>query len=497
VLQLNFNNPVDASDIVVVMVAYVNKANRKHISIINAPGTWTDGYAPGFKGKFGMAVFFGTGVTGLLSLQISVPQLDQITAYAQEWSNLSAIEDKRARSYKIKTSSTPNITIKTKNANDVIFNVFAFSDPGQASPPTGSFLFFGTAGNTRPYLTGGYLQTTVKGKYTNSFIFNHTGTPFLPTAVHWASIAFALETSPGPNQLFTATPLTDFAPGELYLSTFPGLLYNGANTLPPTDQHDIDGRAIATAMQPLDANGNPSLAGKIVMLGMGPSNFTEELCTGSDIVPNPLTGSGAFPACEPNTFIDQVGQLQSAGGLNPNLQVVDCAKGGQFIENWLDVTSTAWTTCLQTRLQPNVYNVTPQQVQALVFMDDDNANNYPNTLNNPTVFSSCPAPLSPPGYSNIAPNACAYEYSLGLLMRLLKIQFPNLKMVFLQARTYAGYATKEPRTYENGFSVKWLIQAQINQMATGAMDTVAGDLGYLSSTSTDNATAWVGWGPYT
>jgi hypothetical protein len=82
-------------------------------------------------------------------------------------------------------------------------------------------------------------------------------------------------------------------------------------------------------------------------------------------------------------------------------------------------------------------------------------------------------------------------------MRLLKVQFPNLKMVFLQARTYGGYATKEPRIYENGFAVKWLIQAQITQMATGVVDPIAGDLGYLSSTSTDNSAPWVAWGPYT
>jgi hypothetical protein len=45
--------------------------------------------------------------------------------------------------------------------------------------------------------------------------------------------------------------------------------------------------------------------------------------------------------------------------------------------------------------------------------------------------------------------------------------FPNLRLCYLSSRTYAGYASPdavspEPQAYENGFSVKWLIENQIN-----------------------------------
>src|SRR5205807_3926816 len=45
--------------------------------------------------------------------------------------------------------------------------------------------------------------------------------------------------------------------------------------------------------------------------------------------------------------------------------------------------------------------------------------------------------------------------------------------------------------YESGFSVKWLIQAQINQMRTGVVDPIAGDL------SEPNVSPWIGWAAYT
>ncbi|MFN2421966.1 MAG: hypothetical protein ABR527_11450 [Gemmatimonadota bacterium] len=34
----------------------------------------------------------------------------------------------------------------------------------------------------------------------------------------------------------------------------------------------------------------------------------------------------------------------------------------------------------------------------------------------------------------------------------------------------------EPWAYESGFALKWVIEAQIEQMRTGAVDPIAGDL---------------------
>jgi hypothetical protein len=67
--------------------------------------------------------------------------------------------------------------------------------------------------------------------------------------------------------------------------------------------------------------------------------------------------------------------------------------------------------------------------------------------------------------------------------------------MFISSRVYAGYASMplnpEPYAYEYGFSVKWAIQAQVDQMRSGKVDPIAGDLDYKKGTA-----PWIAWGPY-
>lgn len=72
-------------------------------------------------------------------------------------------------------------------------------------------------------------------------------------------------------------------------------------------------------------------------------------------------------------------------------------------------------------------------------------------------------------------------------MKLLKSKFPNLKIVYLSDRTYAGYATTklnpEPFAWYTGWAIKKLIEEQIN-----------GD-NELSFAGANSNAAWLSWGP--
>src|SRR5207248_2378431 len=82
------------------------------------------------------------------------------------------------------------------------------------------------------------------------------------------------------------------------------------------------------------------------------------------------------------------------------------------------------------------------------------------------------------------------EKELTKIVQILPGRYPNIKLVYLSPRTYAGYATSplnpEPYAYESGFSIKWLIEKQIK-----------GDpaLSYDASKGAAKA-PWLSWGPY-
>jgi hypothetical protein len=94
---------------------------------------------------------------------------------------------------------------------------------------------------------------------------------------------------------------------------------------------------------------------------------------------------------------------------------------------------------------------------------------------------------------DLAADAYLLTGQIGAIARALKVRYPHLQLVFLSNRTYGGYATTglnpEPFAYESGFGVKWVIGAQIAQMAAGTVDPRAGDLDYTGEAP------WLGWGP--
>jgi hypothetical protein len=255
-------------------------------------------------------------------------------------------------------------------------------------------------------------------------------------------------------------PLTELPPFTYY-GRSGGLYPGGSNAMP--SRHDSVGRARARAVIPRDSAGNPDAAGKYVIMSMGMSNTTMEWCSA-----NPY-------ACSSWGFN---GQAAADPAVNKvELAIANGAMGGQTATFWDDPADANYARVRDSVLGPR--GLGEAQVQVL------------------WLKVAHPNPASGPGNGGMpaaGSDADSLVMHMGAIARAAKIRYPNLQMVFASSRIYAGYATialnPEPYAYESGFAVKWLIEAQITQMAGGAIDPRAGDLNY------DGPAPWIAWGPY-
>jgi hypothetical protein len=253
-------------------------------------------------------------------------------------------------------------------------------------------------------------------------------------------------------------PLTDLS-GSTYLGFTGGLYLDGENDPPP--DHAAAGLSHAARVQPLDTSGLPHGSGKIALLSVGMSNTTQEFCSQSGNTP-----------CDAWSF---VGQANADPAVNrASLVFVNGARGGQAAATWDSPADPNYDRVRDIDL--GRAGLTEAQVQVAWVK-----------VANPQPRRSLPA-------------ADADTYMLvqqmGNIVRALKSRYPNLRLVFLSSRIYAGYASSalnpEPYAYESGFAVKWLIDAQIRQMRNGGrvVDALAGDLSY------DSVAPWIGWSAY-
>ena len=261
----------------------------------------------------------------------------------------------------------------------------------------------------------------------------------------------------GPPTDTVKVPLTDLLSKTYYSN--PGGLYPGGVNQPPAD-HDSAARLRRNAIKPLDVNGDESPFGKYVLISIGMSNATQEWCSQS---------SG--PPCALWTFM---GKAAADPSVNHNtLVIVNGAGDGQDSPAWTSPSSPNYDRIKLTRLAP--LGLSENQVQvAWVKLED------------PKPSVSLPADSA---------DAQVYLTNLGLVLRAMRIHYPNLRIVFLSSRTYGGYATidlnPEPYAYESGFSVKWAIESQINEMRGLPINAHAGTLNY-----TKKAAPLILWGPY-
>jgi hypothetical protein len=247
-----------------------------------------------------------------------------------------------------------------------------------------------------------------------------------------------------------AIPLIDMQ-GYSYRG-FPGLLYPGSNTIPS---------AHVARQPPIDTSS------QFVLLSIGMSNAKMEFCDQFATRDSSSNGGQIGPqGCASWSFM---GQVWGDPALNDNLMIVSGAQGGRDISEWDDPTDPTYMVVASTF---NNVGATADQVQII-------------WAKQATIRPTSSLPAS---------NADAFDLlaSLGDVLRTVKIRYPNVKQFYFSSRMYSygsGGANDEPYAYETGLAMKWVIEAQINQLQSGGVDAIAGDLGL-------DVAPWVAWGPY-
>jgi len=235
-------------------------------------------------------------------------------------------------------------------------------------------------------------------------------------------------------------PISDLGT-NLYLGAEEGGLYaNGSNV--DDAGHDAYGQTAATAIVPLDANGNYSPTGKYVFVSIGLS-----------------------VAQQP--FWDFVAMANSDPSKNPHLVVVDGATGGATAALLASPTNNFWNAITYDYL-PNA-GVTTNQVVAAWILDIDGG----------------PSGTFPHDMVNL-------QSQLQEIAENLQSKFPNIKLAYYSSMNYTGYSdgaatlNPEPWAYESGFAVKNAIQDQIGGDPAMNFNPALGPV----------LAPWVAWGPY-
>ena len=210
-------------------------------------------------------------------------------------------------------------------------------------------------------------------------------------------------------------PLCDMTATDHYKGEDGGL-YGGGKNEPPA-KHLQAARREAKMIRPLDAQGKPSDDGKIVLISVGMSNTTQEFSTFMRFAKDDAEKS-------------------------PKVVIVDGAQGGQTANVWANPGAHNPWEVLDQRLQQA--GVTAQQVQVA------------------WVKQAMPGPEY---LGEFPTHAEVLKGHMVGLLKQLKQRFPNVRIVYLSSRIYAGYATThlnpEPYAYESAFMVRWLIQDEI------------------------------------
>jgi hypothetical protein len=221
-------------------------------------------------------------------------------------------------------------------------------------------------------------------------------------------------------------PLTEMTADDRYKGEDGGL-YGGGRNEPP-EIHQRAAQAALGKITPLDEEGKPSKEGKIVFVSLGMSNTFGEFRMFKELA-------------------DRDPQKSAS------VLIVNCAVGGAGVSSWARRGSGTWNTVAERLKEANV---SPAQVQ-VAWVKHAEPGPSPDT-----------APLQ---------YARKVKEDIASSLAITRATFPNLRVVYLSSRIYGGYniaglrrVNPEPFAYETAFSVRWVIQEQIEKEKKGPLD---------------------------
>lgn len=232
------------------------------------------------------------------------------------------------------------------------------------------------------------------------------------------------------------TPLNDLTNGQY--QGFSGGLYPNQSNIRP-EIHEQAGLEIARNIRPLNAQGNADAGGSIGLISVGMSNTNQE-------------------------FGHLLPLVEDASNVRPQMVLVNAAQGGQSADKIVNNGTQYWAG-VDHKLSDA--GLTAQQVQVVWLKQADGR---------PSL--EFPA------------NAQQLQDELKILSQTMKDRFPNLAIIYFSSRIYGGYSRNElrnePISYQTGFAVKWVIEAQINGDPELNYDPANGPV----------RAPWLSWGPY-
>ncbi|MFQ5691042.1 MAG: hypothetical protein ACE5HQ_12310 [Gemmatimonadota bacterium] len=160
-------------------------------------------------------------------------------------------------------------------------------------------------------------------------------------------------------------------------------------------------------------------------------------------------------------FARFIGLFAGDAAVDPAIGLVNCARGGNALENWLQKQSL-WDDC-KTKVLNAGFDL--DQIKVVWAKDADQFTSQSTTLPDPDA-----------DYFHLVDNISALSQRIGQ-------EFPSVQAIFHTSRIYGGYVAQpnqrargEPISYEGGLAINEVIRRQQRGELPRA--------------------PWVGWGPY-